>query len=56
MVNRAAYDALQVFAGYGYTKEHPVERYFRDARLLEIGAGTTEIQKIIIAGEILKDY
>jgi isovaleryl-CoA dehydrogenase len=55
MVQRAVHDALQVFGGYGYMKEYPIERYYRDARLLEIGAGTTEIQKLIIAREILRE-
>jgi alkylation response protein AidB-like acyl-CoA dehydrogenase len=55
MVQHAAHDALQVLAGYGYTREYPVERYLRDARLLEIGAGTTEIQKLVIARELLKE-
>lgn len=56
MVNKIAYEALQVFGGYGYMKEYPVERYFRDARVLEIGAGTSEIQILIIARELLKEY
>jgi len=56
MVNKAAYEALQVFGGYGYMKEYPIERYFRDARLLEIGAGTSEIQKLVISRELLKDH
>lgn len=55
MVQRAVHDALQIFGGYGYMKEYPIERYYRDARLLEIGAGTTEIQKLIIAREILRE-
>jgi len=55
MVQRAAHDAIQIHGGYGYMKDYPVERYARDARLLEIGAGTTEIQKLIIARELLKD-
>jgi len=55
MVQHATHDALQVLGGYGYMREYPVERYLRDARLLEIGAGTTEIQKLIIARELLKD-
>lgn len=56
MVNKIAYAALQVFGGYGYMKEYPIERYFRDARVLEIGAGTSEIQTLIIARELLKEY
>lgn len=54
MVQHAAHDALQVLGGYGYMREYPVERYLRDARLLEIGAGTTEIQKLVIARELIK--
>ena len=54
MVQQAVHDALQIFGGYGYMKEYPIERLYRDARLLEIGAGTTEIQKLIIARELIK--
>lgn len=54
MVNRAAREAIQIMGGYGYIREYNVERYFRDAKLLEIGAGTSEIQKLIIAKELLK--
>ncbi|MGC9294270.1 MAG: acyl-CoA dehydrogenase family protein [Thermoplasmata archaeon] len=49
-----AKDALQIFGGYGYTSDFPLERLLRDAILYEIGAGTTEIRKIIIAKAILK--
>jgi len=55
MVQHAVHDALQVFGGYGYMKEYPIERYYRDARMLEIGAGTTEIQKTVIARELLRE-
>jgi len=47
-------EALQVHGGYGYVVEYDVERYFRDSKILEIGEGTSEIQRIIIAREILK--
>ena len=47
-------EAIQVHGGYGYIKEYDVERYFRDAKILEIGEGTSEIQRIIISREILK--
>ena len=47
--------AIQVHGGIGYMRELPVERYFRDAKLLEIGEGTSEIQRTVIAREILKD-
>jgi len=46
-------NAVQIHGGYGYTKEFPVERYFRDAKLLEIGEGTSQIQRLIIARELL---
>ena len=45
---------IQVFGGYGYIKEYDVERFFRDAKVLEIGEGTTEVQKIIISRDLLK--
>ncbi len=51
---RAATEAIQVFGGYGYIKEYPAERYFRDAKVLTIGEGTSEVQKIVILREILK--
>ena len=47
--------AIQIHGGYGYVKDYEVERYFRDAKILEIGEGTSEIQRMIIAREILKD-
>ena len=46
-------DAVQIFGGYGYTKDFPVEKYYRDAKLCTIGEGTSEIQKLVIAREIL---
>ncbi len=48
-------DAIQVHGGYGYVKDYDVERYFRDAKILEIGEGTSEIQRLIISREILKE-
>jgi len=47
-------EALQIFGGYGYTRDFPVERYFRDAKITEIYEGTSEIQRLVIAREILK--
>jgi alkylation response protein AidB-like acyl-CoA dehydrogenase len=47
-------DAVQIFGGYGYTKDFPVEKFYRDSKLCTIGEGTSEIQKIIIAREVLK--
>lgn len=46
-------DAVQIFGGYGYTKDFPVEKYYRDSKLCTIGEGTSEIQKIVIAREII---
>jgi len=51
---RATMKAIQIHGGYGYTKEFPVERYFRDAKLCEIGEGTSEIQRMIIARETIR--
>ncbi len=51
---KTATDAVQIFGGYGYTKDFPVEKYYRDAKLCTIGEGTSEIQKLVIAREILK--
>jgi alkylation response protein AidB-like acyl-CoA dehydrogenase len=47
-------DAIQVHGGYGYTKDFPVEKFFRDSKLCTIGEGTSEIQKLVISREILK--
>ena len=49
-----ANDAVQIFGGYGYTKDFPAEKYYRDAKLCTIGEGTSEIQKLVISREILK--
>jgi alkylation response protein AidB-like acyl-CoA dehydrogenase len=51
---RVATEAIQIFGGYGYTKEFPAEKYYRDAKLCTIGEGTSEIQKIVISRDILK--
>lgn len=51
---RAANEAVQIFGGYGYTKDFPVEKFYRDAKLCTIGEGTSEIQKLVIAREALK--
>ena len=50
---RTTTEAIQILGGYGYVKEYDVERYFRDAKILEIGEGTSEIQRIIIAKNII---
>jgi alkylation response protein AidB-like acyl-CoA dehydrogenase len=47
-------EAMQIMGGYGYTKEYPAEKYLRDARLMTVGEGTSEIQKLVISREILK--
>ncbi len=51
---RVANDALQIFGGYGYTKDYPAEKFYRDAKLCTIGEGTSEIQKIVIAKHLFK--
>ncbi len=55
MATKVALDAIQVLGGYGYTKEFPVERYMRDAKLMEIGAGTNEMLRVIAARELFGD-
>ena len=53
MARRQTAEAIQVLGGYGYTKEFPVERYYRDAKVTEIYEGTSEIQRLVIAREFL---
>jgi alkylation response protein AidB-like acyl-CoA dehydrogenase len=53
MARRQTGEAIQILGGYGYTKEFPVERYYRDAKITEIYEGTSEIQRLVIAREIL---
>jgi butyryl-CoA dehydrogenase len=53
---RATYEAIQVFGGNGYSREYPVERMYRDAKLCTIGEGTSEVQKIIVSRELMKRY
>jgi alkylation response protein AidB-like acyl-CoA dehydrogenase len=55
MVNDVTGKALQIHGGYGYTKEYPVERYYRDARVFTIYEGTSEIQRVVIANHLLGD-
>jgi alkylation response protein AidB-like acyl-CoA dehydrogenase len=50
---KTATEAVQIFGGYGYTKDFPVEKFYRDSKLCTIGEGTSEIQKIVIAREVL---
>lgn len=52
---KVANEAVQIFGGYGYTKDFPVEKFYRDAKLCTIGEGTSEIQKLVISRELLKD-
>jgi alkylation response protein AidB-like acyl-CoA dehydrogenase len=54
--NRACYKAMQMLGGYGYTKDYPIERFTRDARVTSIYEGTSEIQRLIISREILKSF
>ena len=49
---KSALEAIQIFGGYGYMKDYPVERYLRDAKLMEIGEGTSEIQRLVIARQL----
>lgn len=53
MATLVALDAIQVLGGYGYTREFPVERFMRDAKLMEIGAGTNEVMRLVIARQML---
>jgi butyryl-CoA dehydrogenase len=53
MSNKVAYQALQIHGGYGYIKEYPVERFYRDARVLTIYEGTSEIQRIVVANHVI---
>jgi hypothetical protein len=48
-------DAIQIHGGYGYTKDFPVEKFYRDSKLCTIGEGTSEIQKLVISRNELKD-
>jgi alkylation response protein AidB-like acyl-CoA dehydrogenase len=52
---RTTIKAVQIHGGYGYTKEYPVERMMRDAKICEIGEGTSEIQRMVIARHVLKE-
>ena len=55
MARRQTGEAIQIFGGYGYTREFPVERHYRDAKITEIYEGTSEIQRLVIASSLLKD-
>ena len=56
MCGQVTLDAMRIHGGYGYTKDYPVERYYRDAPLMIIGEGTNEMQKLIIARRLLERY
>ena len=53
---KSATDAVQVFGGYGYTREYPVERYMRDAKVMQIVEGTNQIQRLVIARHLRRTY
>jgi butyryl-CoA dehydrogenase len=55
VANRAAKEAVQIFGGYGYLRDYPAERHFRDAKITEIYEGTSEIQRLVIASALLKE-
>jgi len=55
VANRAARECVQIFGGYGYLKDFPAERHFRDAKITEIYEGTSEIQRLVIAANLLKE-
>jgi alkylation response protein AidB-like acyl-CoA dehydrogenase len=53
MCNRVAYKAVQVHGGYGYSRDYPVERFYRDARVTSLYEGTSEVQRIVISRAVL---
>ena len=55
MAERVTRNAIQIHGGYGYSKEYPVERMYRDARLMTIGEGTSEVQRLVIARKVLDE-
>jgi alkylation response protein AidB-like acyl-CoA dehydrogenase len=55
VATNAGLEAIQILGGYGYMKEYPVERYMRDAKLMEIGAGTNEVMRILIARSLFTE-
>ena len=54
--HRVTHKAIQIFGGYGYIKEYPVERFYRDARITEIYEGTSEIQRLVISNAVIREY
>ena len=55
VAQRVATEAIQIHGGYGFMKDFPVEKYYRDVKLLTIGEGTSEVQKMVIAKNLLKE-
>jgi butyryl-CoA dehydrogenase len=55
MAERVTRNAIQIHGGYGYSQEYPVERMYRDARLMTIGEGTSEVQRLVIARKVLAE-
>ena len=55
VANRVAYKAQQIHGGYGYIEEYKIERMYRDARIVSIYEGTSQVQQIVIANHLLKD-
>jgi alkylation response protein AidB-like acyl-CoA dehydrogenase len=55
MAVRICGKAMLIYGGYGYIMDYPVERYWRDAKLTEIGEGTSEVQRLVISREVLKE-
>jgi len=51
---KAANEAVQIHGGYGFTKDYPVEKFYRDVKLMTIGEGTSEVQRMVIARQLLK--
>jgi alkylation response protein AidB-like acyl-CoA dehydrogenase len=56
MAEQVCRDAIQIFGGYGYSREYPVERIYRDSRLMTIGEGTSEVQRMVIARRVLQKF
>ena len=55
MAERVCRNAIQIHGGYGYSREYPVERFYRDVRLMTIGEGTSEVQRMVIARHIFQE-
>jgi alkylation response protein AidB-like acyl-CoA dehydrogenase len=55
VATRVTNEAVQILGGYGFTKDYPAEKYYRDVKLLTIGEGTSEIQRLVISRRLLQD-